>query len=52
MQSYEGPTREPLHDIHSHCADAFRTMAVSIRQPQKEREKEQRLHKQYVSPWS
>jgi phage terminase large subunit len=39
MKSLEGPTREPLHDIHSHCADAFRTLAVSIRQPQKERER-------------
>ncbi len=52
MQSYEGPTREPLHDIHSHCADAFRTLAVSIRRPQQEREKEQQRQQQYVSPWS
>jgi phage terminase large subunit len=52
MQSYEGPTREPLHDIHSHCADSFRTMAVSIRQPQKEREKEQQRQREYASPWS
>lgn len=52
MKSFEGPTREPLHDIHSHCADAFRTLAVSIRQPQKEREREQQRMKQYVSPWS
>lgn len=51
MQSYEGPSREPLHDIHSHCADAFRTLAVSIRQPQKEREQQQR-QRQYASPWS
>jgi phage terminase large subunit len=52
MQSYEGPTREPLHDIHSHCADAFRTLAVSIRRPQQEREKEQQRQRQHVSPWS
>lgn len=52
MQSYEGPTREPIHDIHSHPADAFRTLAVAIRQPQKEREKEQQKHRQYSSPWS
>lgn len=50
MQSYEGPTREPLHDVHSHCADAFRTLAVSIRQPQKEREREQQRI-EHSSPW-
>lgn len=52
MQSYEGPTREPIHDIHSHCNDALRTMAVSIRQPQREREKEQQRQREYASPWS
>jgi phage terminase large subunit len=52
MQSYEGPTREPLHDIHSHCADAFRCLAVSIRQPQKERREEQQRQRQNISPWS
>jgi phage terminase large subunit len=52
MQSYEGPSREPLHDLHSHACDALRTMAVSIRQPQREREREQARQKQYVSPWS
>jgi phage terminase large subunit len=52
MQSFEGPTREPLHDLHSHCADAFRTLAVSIRQPQKEREREQQRQQQHLSPWS
>jgi phage terminase large subunit len=51
MKSYEGPTREPLHDIHSHAADAWRTLAVSIRQPQKEREKQKQPY-QHVSPWS
>jgi phage terminase large subunit len=52
MQSYEGPTREPLHDVHSHCADAFRCLAVSIRQPQKERQEEQRRQMAHTSPWS
>ena len=52
MKSYEGPTREPLHDLSSHAADALRTLAVSIRQPQKEREREQERQKQYASPWS
>lgn len=52
MKSFEGPTREPLHDIHSHCADAFRTLAVSIRQPQKEREREQIRQREYASPWT
>jgi len=51
MQSYEGPTREPLHDISSHASDAFRCLAVSIRQPQKERQQEQR-QMQYASPWT
>ena len=52
MKSYEGPTREPLHDIHSHAADAWRTLAVSIRQPQKEREREQQKQRAYATPWS
>ena len=52
MQSYEGPTREPLHDRSSHAADSWRTLAVSIRQPQKEREKEQQRQREYASPWS
>lgn len=52
MKSFEGPTREPIHDIHSHPADGFRTLAVSIRQPQKEREQEQQRQKTYASPWS
>ena len=52
MKSFEGPTREPLHDIHSHCADAWRTLAVSIRRPQQEREREQQRQREYASPWS
>lgn len=52
MKSIEGPTREPLHDLHSHAADAFRAMAVSIRQPKKEPQKDQFRQKQYTSPWS
>jgi phage terminase large subunit len=52
MQSYEGPTREPLHDLHSHASDSWRTLAVSIRQPQREREKEQQRQREYASPWS
>jgi phage terminase large subunit len=52
MQSYEGPTREPLHDMHSHCADAFRCLAVSIREPQKERRAEEQRQRQATSPWS
>jgi len=52
MQSYEGPTREPLHDIHSHASDAFRCLAVSIRQPQKEKQQEEQRQRQYASPWT
>ena len=52
MQSYEGPTREPLHDRSSHAADSWRTLAVSIRQPQREREREQQRQREYASPWS
>ena len=52
MQSYEGPTRDPLHNIDSHASDSFRTLAVSIRQPQREREKEQQRQREYASPWS
>jgi len=52
MQSYEGPSREPLHDIHSHAADSFRTLAVSIRQPQKQRQMEEQKQRAYASPWT
>ena len=51
MKSFEGPSREPLHDLHSHASDAWRALAVSIRQPQKERAQEQR-QRQYASPWT
>ena len=51
MKSLEGPSREPLHDLHSHASDAFRCLAVSIRQPQKAREQQQR-QSAYSSPWS
>jgi phage terminase large subunit len=33
------PTREPLHDEHSHAADAFRQFAVSIKPPKPEERK-------------
>jgi phage terminase large subunit len=53
MLAYDGPSREPIHDLSSHCADSFRCLAVSIRQPQKEREREQQQRQsQYSSPWS
>jgi phage terminase large subunit len=29
--------REPLHDIHSHAADALRTLAMSLREPEQEK---------------
>jgi len=53
MKAYEGPTREPLHSIESHPADAFRTLAVSIRQPQIEREEDlsQRLVGGFAGSW-
>lgn len=28
-------SKDPLHDVHSHAADAFRYMAVAIKQPKK-----------------
>jgi phage terminase large subunit len=52
MQSYDGPTREPLHNLDSHCADAWRCLSVSIRQPQKERERDEQRQRQYSSPWT
>jgi phage terminase large subunit len=52
MQSYEGPTREPLHDANSHCGDAFRCLAVSIREPKKERREEEQRQRVPASPWS
>jgi phage terminase large subunit len=51
LQSVEGPSRAPLHDLHSHASDAWRTLAVSIRRPEKEREKQKQQY-QHTSPWS
>jgi phage terminase large subunit len=52
MKSFEGPTREPLKDVHSHCADAWRTLGVMIRQPQRQKEREQDRQRPYASPWT
>lgn len=45
------PTREPLHDEASHAADAFRQMAVGIKQPRKDPPKGKEAARP-VSAWS
>jgi hypothetical protein len=43
---------EPLHDQHSHAADAFRTAAVMIREPERKKEQGKRRPAGKLSPWS
>lgn len=52
VQTTDHPTREPLHDWASHGADAFRSFAVCIRQPQQEQQKHRQRMAAQVSPWS
>src|SRR5215469_2773126 len=47
-----GLRKEPLHDWASHAADAFRTAAVTIREPQRQKEQEKRRPASKLSPWS
>ena len=47
-----GLRKEPLHDWASHAADAFRTAAVMIREPEKKKEQEKRRPASRLSPWS
>ena len=44
--------KEPLHDWASHAADAFRTAAVMIREPERKKEQEKRRSPSMLSPWS
>jgi hypothetical protein len=46
-----GLRKEPVHD-QPHAADAFRTAAVMIREPEKKKEPEQRRPAGKLSPWS
>ena len=48
----EGPAQGTLHDWASHAADAFRTVAVMIREPQQKKEQEKRRTGSRLSPWS
>ena len=45
-------SKVPLHDWASHAADAFRTAAVMIREPEKKKEQEKRRPGSRLSPWS
>jgi phage terminase large subunit len=47
-----GLRKEPLHDQYSHAADAFRTAAVMIREPERKKEQEKRWSVGKLSPWS
>ena len=44
--------KQPLHDWASHAADAFRTAAVMIREPERRKEQEKRRPAGKLSPWS
>jgi hypothetical protein len=48
----KGLRKEPVHDQYSHAADAFRTAAVMIREPEKKKEQEKRRPAGKLSPWS
>jgi len=52
IQTLNHPTREPLHDDASHGADAFRYLAVGIKQPRREPPPAPRRELAHVSPWS
>ena len=45
-------SKVPRHDWASHGADAFRTAAVMIREPEKKKEQERRRPSGKLSPWS
>ena len=45
-------SKVPRHDWASHGADAFRTAAVMIREPEKKKEPEKRRPAGKLSPWS
>ena len=45
-------SKVPVHDWASHPADAFRTAAVMIREPEKKKETEKRRPPGKLSPWS
>src|SRR5690242_7999815 len=47
-----GLRKEPSHDWASHAADAFRTAAVMIREPERKKEQEKRRSVAKLSPWS
>lgn len=42
----------PLHDIYSHGADSFRSMAVAIQKPEGEGRRKGSVLPSHISPWS
>ena len=51
-EKLKGLRKEPVHDQYSHAADAFRTSAEMIREPEKKKEPEKRRPGSRLSPWS
>jgi phage terminase large subunit len=51
-EKLKGLRKEPVHDQYSHAADAFRTAAVMIREPERKKEQEKRRPAGKLSPWS
>ena len=51
-EKLKGLRQEPVHDQYSHAADAFRTAAVMIREPERKKEQEKRRPGSRLSPWS
>jgi phage terminase large subunit len=45
-------SKVPRHEWVSHAADAFRTAAVMIREPERKKEQEKRRPASTLSPWS
>ena len=45
-------SKVPVHDWASHGADAFRTAAVMIREPERKKEQQQPRPGSRLSPWS
>jgi phage terminase large subunit len=50
-EKLKGLRKEPVRDHYSHAADAFRTTAVMIREPEKKKEQQRRPGSR-ISPWS
>ena len=51
-EKLKGLRNEPVHDQYPHAADASRTAAVMIREPERKKDQEKRRPVSRLSPWS